>query len=198
MSREYRQTIGGEQFPDSAAYRQHDGWADDDLEDFTLALPVNHPWRASALKDIARARTPKKDGRTADHSNLSADERAERARKGGKAQAANAPKRQREAIQRARRDRTEGITIAVDHRTYKRDPEKWRAHWKTLPERLRAAGIRHRFTYEADFLWDYDDYRPDHLFRYGFANPVGRQAFADWEREKVPMNERRQSTKKGK
>ena len=200
MSREYRQTIGGEQFPDSAAFRQHAGWSegdDDGHEDFVLALPVTHPWRASALKDIERRKTPKKDGRTAAYSSLSVDERADRARKAGKARAANARQREIEKIRQARRDRTEGITIAVDHRTFKRNPEKWKAHWKALPELLRAAGIRHRFSYEADFVWDYDDYLPDHLFRHGFAKPVRRQTFADWEREKMPMNERYQATKKG-
>lgn len=199
MSREYRQTIGGEQFPDSAAFRQHAGWTegDDDHEEFVLALPVNHPWRASALKDIARARTPKKDGRTAEHSSLSVDERADRARKAGKAQGANHRQREIEKIRQARRDRTEGITIAVDHRTFKRNSEKWKAHWKALPELLRAAGIRHRFSYEADFVWDYDDYLPDHLFRHGFAKPVRRQTFAEHLREAMPMIERYHGRNKG-
>jgi hypothetical protein len=200
---EYRQTIGSEQFPDSAAFRQDQGWADDGLEEFVLALPVDHPWRASALRDVARARTPKTDGRKAEHSSLSKVERAERGRKGGKARAANARQREIDKIRQARRDRTEGIDIAAGHRTYKRNPEKWQAHWKALPELLRAAGIRHRFSYEADFLWDYDECRPDHLFRHGFAKPLRRQRFAEWAGERTPMKEREQfrattTTKKGR
>lgn len=184
MSDYRRQTIGGEQFPDHALYHQQAGYADDDLEAPFEAGPTLPP-------EICHVeRREKADTRTVKHSSMTEGERKERASKGGKARSANISQRQREAIQKARRDRTEGITVAVDHRIYKRDPEKWQAYFKTLPDRLGPYWRRYRWSYQADFFWDDDEFMPQHLYRFGFKNPPKEQTFDEWNRERRPMNER--------
>jgi len=179
-----RQTINGEQFPDRALYREHAGHQDAEAETVFEVGPAMPP-----LPDKIKCRE-RIDRRSAEHSTLTEGEREERARKGGKARSANARQRQREAIQKARRDRTEGITVAVDHRIYKRDPEKWQAYFKTLPDRLGPYWRRYRWSYQADFYWDDYDSLPRHLYRFGFKNPPRKQTFGEWYSERIPMNDR--------